>query len=285
MLRNLLARGELIIAPGVYDGLSTRLAVETGFEALYMSGFSVAGATYGKPDVGLLSLGEMADAAARIVDAAGGRPVIADADTGYGGVQNVARTVREYERAGVACLQLEDQVHPKRCGHMENKSVVSQDEAVARIRAAVDSRVSDDLLVMARTDARATDSLDEALDRGSLFLDAGADILFIEAPASIREIRKIADTFRGTPLVINLVEDGKTPWLDWPTLSNMGYRLGLQPVTALLHVTANLRNTYQVMATGYAPATARESFAGFNRLVGLDEANDKADALGKPGGS
>ena len=282
MLKALLERDETLIVPGVYDGLSARLAAEAGFEVLYMSGFSVAGATWGQPDIGLLSATEMAEAAARIVDAAGGIPVIADADTGYGDVQNVARTVQMFERAGVSCIQLEDQAHPKRCGHLANKVIVSREEAVSRIRAAVDQRSTDDFLIMARTDARATDGLDEALDRASMFLEAGADLLFVEAPASMREVRRIADAFPDTPLVINLVEDGRTPWIDWKTLSEMGYTLGLQPVTGLLHATASLRDTYRSMQGGYAPSTPRGSFQGFNKLVGLEEAAETARRLADP---
>lgn len=282
MLKALLQQQQIFIVPGVYDGLSTRLAVDAGFDILYMSGFSVAGATYGQPDIGLLTATEMTEAARRILNVADGRPLIADADAGYGGVMNVARIVRDYEREGVACVQLEDQVHPKRCGHMSRKSVVSREEAVDRIKAAVDARHSADLLVMARTDARATDGLNEALDRADLFRDAGADILFIEAPTSAREVRQIATAFPDTPLVINLVEDGKTPWLDWQTLQGMGFRLGLQPVTALLHATANLSETYHAMIQGYAPATSRQRFTAFNALVGLEDANAFTDALHRP---
>lgn len=283
MLKSLIDRGELFIVPGVFDGLSTRLAVAAGFEVLYMSGFSVAGSTYGQPDIGLLSATEMVDAARRVVDASDGRPVVADADTGYGGVNNIQRCVREYERAGVAGIQLEDQVHPKRCGHMERKQIVPRAEAVDRIRAAVDSRASAETMIIARTDARATDGLDEALDRAGMFLDAGADLLFVEAPATSGEIRRIARAFPNTPLVINLVEDGRTPWLHWQTLSQMGFIFALQPVTAVLHAAANLSQTYGAMITGFAPSTPRMSFSDFNSLVGVDEANRFSDSVSVPG--
>ncbi|XOV86591.1 MAG: oxaloacetate decarboxylase [Pseudomonadota bacterium] len=279
MLKSLLAEDRLLIAPGVFDGLSARLGARAGFDLLYMSGFSVAGATWGKPDIGLLTAGEMTDAAARVVDAASGLPVIADGDNGYGGPLNVARTVEAYEKAGVACIQLEDQVHPKRCGHMENKQVVSRDEAVEKIRAAVSARSDPAFLVMARTDSRATDSLKEALVRAELFLQAGADILFVEAPRSEAEMATVAATFRGTPLVINLVEDGKTPWPTREVLRQMGYSIALYPVTALLHLAQNLAETYAAIAAGSTPTATRKTFGAFNELVGLNEANAQIDYI------
>lgn len=279
MLKSLLAEDRLLIAPGVFDGLSARLGASAGFDVLYMSGFSVAGATWGQPDIGLLTAGEMADAAARVVDAAGGLPVIADGDNGYGGPLNVARTVQAYEKAGVACIQLEDQVHPKRCGHMENKQVVSRDDAVEKIRAAVDARSNPAFLVMARTDSRATHGLKEALVRAELFLQAGADILFVEAPRSEAEMATIATTFTGTPLVINLVEDGKTPWPTREVLRQMGYSIALYPVTALLHLAQNLAETYAAIAAGSKPTASRKTFAAFNELVGLNEANALVDHI------
>ncbi len=278
-LKSMLSEDRLLVAPGVFDGLSARLAANAGFDLLYMSRFSVAGATHGKPDIGLLTAGEMAAAATRVVESAGGIPVIADGDNGYGGPLNVARTVWEYEKAGVSCIQLEDQVHPKRCGHMENKQVVSRTEAVEKIRVAVDSRSDAAFLVMARTDARATDSLKEALVRAEQFLHAGADILFVEAPRSEKEMIAIATAFAGTPLVINLVEDGKTPWPSQAELKDMGYSIALYPVTALLHVARNLADTYAAVASARKPDSARETFNGFNELVGLNEANAYIDAI------
>ena len=279
ILRDLLTGPKPLVVPGVFDGLSTRAAIDAGFRTLYMSGFSVAGATWGIPDIGLLTAEEMAGAAARVVDIAGTVPVIADGDNGYGGPMNVARTVRRYERCGVACIQLEDQVHPKRCGHMENKQVISRGEATEKILVAVDARSHDDFLIMARTDARATHDLDEALARAEDFLEAGADILFIEAPQSKSELTTIGQHFSGTPLVINLVEDGKTPWPAREELAALGFSLVLQPVTALLHQAHNLTQSYSAIAAGQAPDSGRQTFSEFNAGVGLTRANDYIDAI------
>jgi len=213
MLKDYLAEGRQLLAPGVFDALSARIAHQCGFEVLYMSGFCVAGTLLGRPDVGLVTATEMIERAQQIVNAAPGATIIADGDNGHGGVHNVARLVKAYESAGVACIQLEDQVIPKKCGHMENKQVVELEEAVQKIEAARDARRSDEFLIMARTDARATHDLDEALRRGEAFVKAGADILFIEAPASTEEMETIAKQFPNTPLVANLVEGGKTPEL------------------------------------------------------------------------
>ncbi|MCB1694195.1 MAG: isocitrate lyase/PEP mutase family protein [Pseudomonadales bacterium] len=273
MLKLLLAQRDVLVAPGVYDGLSATLAARAGFDVVYMSGFSVAGATYGVPDVGIIGANEMAEAADRIVRAAGTTPVIADADNGYGGPLNVARIVERYEQLGVACIQIEDQVLPKRCGHMENKQVVGRKEATARIRAAVKARQSTDFLVMARTDAAATDGLGEALRRAEDFLHAGADILFVEAPRTESDLRRIGETFAGTPLVLNLVEDGKTPWLVPETARELGFRIVLYPVTALLHAAEALSGVYEVLRAGGAPTSARMKFGDFNQLVGLDRLN------------
>lgn len=178
MLKQLMNDADYLMLPGVYDGLSALIASQAGFKALYMTGFGVAASLLGKPDIGLVTATEMAERAAQIVAAAGAVPVIADGDNGYGGELNVMRLVQAYERAGVAAIQLEDQVMPKRCGHMDGKLVVPMDEAVQKIRAAIAARSSADFLVIARTDARATNGLDEALRRGHAMLDAGADILF-----------------------------------------------------------------------------------------------------------
>ncbi|MDG1834453.1 MAG: isocitrate lyase/PEP mutase family protein, partial [Pseudomonadales bacterium] len=213
MLKDSLLKGQQIIAPGVFDGLSARIAQQSGCNVLYMSGFCVSGTLLGTPDVGLVTATEMIERVQQIVNSAPGAAVIADGDNGHGGVHNVARIVRAYEAAGADCIQLEDQVIPKKCGHMENKQVVPLEEAVQKIEAACAARRTTNFLIMARTDARATHNLDEALRRGDAFIEAGADILFIEAPASVDEMTKIAKRFPNTPLVANLVEGGKTPEL------------------------------------------------------------------------
>ena len=269
-LRQQLEKQEVIVVPGVFDALSARIAAKHHYSALYMSGFAVAGSLLGEPDIGLVTASEMTTRASQVVHASGGIPVIADGDNGYGGVFNVERLVRHYEQVGVACIQLEDQVNPKRCGHMENKEVVSLADAAEKIRAAVAARSSDDFLIMARTDARATHDLDEALMRAEAFLAAGADILFVEAPRTVAEMQIVKQAFPDTPLVANMVEDGKTPSLTPTQLGEMGYQILLRPVSALLAVSEQLNRAYsQLSISGDLGEIARFSFSGFNELVGL----------------
>src|SRR5262245_43661310 len=230
-LRELLDRPGIIIAPGAYDGLSARLVEQTGFDVVYMSGSGAANSLLGEPDLGLTTMSEMADQAARIA-AATRLPVISDADTGYGGPLNVRRTVQEYERAGAAGLHLEDQVFPKRCGHFEGKEVIPTDEMVGKIKAALDARVDPDLVIIARSDAVAVEGLDAALERAHAYEEAGADMLFVEAPHSVDELRAIAQAFR-VPLVANMVEGGSTPLLPDPELEAMGFKLVLHAGTLL----------------------------------------------------
>ncbi|PVH28090.1 isocitrate lyase/PEP mutase family protein [Pararhodobacter oceanensis] len=272
-LKQRLTQGPTLMAPGVYDGVSARLAAQAGFEALYMTGFGVSGASLGMPDIGLMSATEMAERARALAEAAAPLPLIADGDTGHGGVLNVARLVRLYEQAGVACIQLEDQVFPKRCGHMASKAVIGIEDAAAKIAAAVAARCSPEFLIMARTDARAPHGLDEALRRGEAFLQAGADILFIEAPQSLAELQRVAAHFKGVPLVANMVEDGKTPYLSAAELSEMGFALAIYPVSALLAVSSLLRDVYQQMQTaGRLPAEVpRLGFDAYNRAMGLGD--------------
>jgi 2,3-dimethylmalate lyase len=271
-LGDLLKTGSVIV-PGAFDALSARLAVKAGARAVYMTGFGVAGASFGVPDIGLVSAAEMTERVRALAAATAPAPLIADGDSGHGGPLNAARLARAYEAAGAACIQLEDQVLPKRCGHMDGKQVVSRDEAAAKIRAAVDARESRDFLIMARTDARATDGLDEALRRGEAFLKAGADILFIEAPRDENELETVARNFHGVKLVANLVEDGKTPLLAPKELEALGYRIILYPVSALLAVTRRLEETYAALLSGERASLdgARASFAHYNDIVGLPE--------------
>jgi len=272
-LRPLLDSGRIVMAPGTYDGLSARLAAQAGFHAVYMSGFGVSGSALGMPDIGLMTATEMADRARTMTEAAAPVPLIADADNGHGGELNVARMVRLYEQAGVACIQIEDQVFPKRCGHMASKEVIDPNEAATKIRAAVAARRSDDFLIMARTDARAVIDMDEALRRGEAFLEAGADLLFIEAPQSMEELRRVADTFRGARLVANMVEDGRTPYLPVDELEKLGFAVALYPVSALLVAARQLQDCFAAMKrNGSLPEnTARMGFAEYNRMIGLDE--------------
>lgn len=271
-LKARLGQGATLMAPGVYDGLSARLAAQAGFEAVYMTGFGVSGSALGMPDIGLLTATEMADRARALVEAAGPVPLIADGDNGHGNELNVARLVRMYEQAGVACIQLEDQVFPKRCGHMASKDVIPRADAVTKIAAAVAARVSPDFLIMARTDARAVHGMDEALRRADAFLSAGADLLFVEAPQSLEELRRVAETFKGAALVANMVEDGKTPYLPVTDLQAMGFSLAIYPVSALLVAARSLQQAYAAMAeAGQLPAgVSRHGFDEYNRVVGLD---------------
>ncbi|MGH7961114.1 MAG: isocitrate lyase/PEP mutase family protein, partial [Candidatus Binatia bacterium] len=228
-LRELLALPEPILIPGAYDALSARLIEAAGFPAVYMTGFGTAASLLGRPDVGLLGMSEMVDNARRIVQAVA-VPVIADADTGYGNPLNVIRTVQEYERAGVAAIHIEDQVMPKRCGHMESKQVIACDEMVEKIRAAVAARRSADFVIIARTDARAVEGLEQALQRARRYAEAGADVLFVEAPQSEQEIETVANTLTGIPLLFNWAEGGKTPPVSLARLRECGFRIVIFPV-------------------------------------------------------
>ncbi len=278
-LRAALDRG-LVVAPGAYDALSARLAAAAGATAVYMTGFGVAGSLLGAPDIGLVTGAELADRVRAIAAASAPVPLIADGDDGHGGVLNVERLVRAYEAAGAACIQLEDQAFPKRCGHMEGKVLIPRAEAAAKIAAAAGARRSKDFLIMARTDAIAVDGFDDALRRAEAFLEAGADLLFVEAPRSPQELRTIAETFRGARLVANLVEDGKTPWLTPAELDALGFRLVLYPISALLRVTALLQQTYAgIIASGAPGAEQRLSFAAYNDAVGLGDYLARARSL------
>ncbi len=270
---DLLASRELLILPGAFDALSARIAVKAGARAVYMTGFGVAGASFGVPDIGLIGPDQMSERVRAIAGAIAPVPLVADGDNGHGGPLNVVRLVRAYEQAGASAIQLEDQVMPKRCGHMEGKEIVSLSEAAAKIRAASAARSAPSFKIVARTDARAVEGLDEALRRGGAFLEAGADVLFIEAPQSEAELKRIAETFKGTPLVANMVEDGKTPWQTPAALQEMGYRIALYPITALLAATRTLEQTYEKVVAGRAAeVTQRAKFGEYNEMVGLADA-------------
>jgi 2-methylisocitrate lyase-like PEP mutase family enzyme len=235
-----------------------------------MTGFGVAGASFGVPDIGIVNAEQMIERVRAIAATIAPVPLIADGDNGHGGALNVANLVRAYEREGAQCIQLEDQVSPKRCGHMEGKEVIALADAAAKIRAAMDARSSTRFKIMARTDACATHDLDEALRRGEAFLKAGADILFIEAPRTEAEMAKVAKTFAGTPLVANLVEDGKTPMLSPDVLEQMGYKIALYPISAVLAVSVVLEQTYRrLLRKGLKEHRERVSFWEYNEIVGL----------------
>jgi 2-methylisocitrate lyase-like PEP mutase family enzyme len=269
-LRERLAQGPLV-APGAYDALTARIAARAGAEAVYMTGFGVAGSLLGAPDIGIVSATEMTDRVRALATAAAPTPLIADGDNGHGGTANVERLVRAYEQAGAAAIQLEDQVLPKRCGHMDGKEVVPLEEGAAKIAAAARARASKDFLIIARTDARSTHGLEEALRRAEAYLKAGADLLFVEAPKSEEELRQIAQRFQGVPLVANMVEDGKTPLLSADDLGKIGYSLILFPITALLAAARTAERVYAALLKG-KPDTAieRVTFSTYNDIVGLD---------------
>lgn len=273
-LRELLAAPEPLVAPGAYDALTARLVEQAGFDVVYMTGFGTTAALTGRPDVGLLTGTEMIDNARRIV-AAVDVPVIADADTGYGNAVNVVRTVQAYEQAGVAGLHLEDQVMPKKCGHMSGKAVISTGEMVGKIEAAVAARRDPDLVLIARTDAAAVEGLDAAIARARAYAAAGADLLFVEAPRSENDIATVARTLGATmPLVFNWAEGGRTPPLDLARITELGFRLVLFPIGTLLAATAGVRSLLAALRRDGTPAAALPglpTFTEFTDLVGLPE--------------
>lgn len=253
------------MAPGAADALTSRLVAEAGYEAIYMTGAGTTATRLGLPDVGLLTMSEMVDNAARIVDASE-LPLIADADTGYGGPVNVRRAVRAYENAGVAGIHIEDQVWPKRCGHLAGKALVPVNEMIAKVRAAVDARRDQDLLVIARTDALAVEGFEAALDRGQAFEEAGADMIFVEAPSTRDELRRIPATF-SVPALYNMASSGKTPALTVDDISELGFRLVIYPNLAILaaipairRVLGELREKTTVAELSGPLATFREFF-------------------------
>jgi 2-methylisocitrate lyase-like PEP mutase family enzyme len=275
-LKARLAKGPLV-APGAYDALTARIAAQAGAEAVYMTGFGVAGSYLGVPDIGIVSATEMIDRVRALAAAASPVPLIADGDNGHGGTANVERLVRAYEQAGAACIQLEDQVLPKRCGHMEGKEVVTLEEGAMKIRAAAAARDAQDFLIIARTDARSVLGLDEALRRADAYLKAGADILFVEAPQSETELRTIAERFKGVPLLANMVEDGKTPMLSTADLGALGFRLILFPISSLLATARTAQRVYAgIVEQGKPDASVeRVTFAAYNDIVGLSAYLDR----------
>jgi 2-methylisocitrate lyase-like PEP mutase family enzyme len=282
-LRERIEAGETVLAPGCYDALGARLVEEAGFPAAYMTGFGSSASRLGRPDVGLMSLPEMVDNARRIAQAVD-IPVIADADTGYGNSINVIRTVREYEAAGVSAIHLEDQVMPKKCGHMSGKQVVPADEMVAKVSAAVAARRSADFLIIARTDARAVEGLDAALSRARMYREAGADALFIEAPQSDSEIEAVAAAFPDVPLLFNYAEGGKTPAVPHAFLRELGFSLVIFPLSMLLAATASMRAALAQIKADGTPIDLLPSllpFEEFLRFIGLPEIEELEQRFGE----
>jgi 2-methylisocitrate lyase-like PEP mutase family enzyme len=232
--------GKMVIAPGAFDGISARLIAEAGFEAVYMTGAGTAASRIGQPDLGLITLTEMVANAAAIVECTG-LPVIADGDTGYGNPLNVIRTMREYERAGVAAIHLEDQTFPKRCGHMEGKQVVPAEEFVQKIKAACDARRSEEFIIIARTDANTVYGFEEAVRRGTLYAEAGADVLFIEAPLTMEEMKSIPKLIKAPCLVNVAGPASRTPALATDELRSMGYKIAIHPAISMDAVVTAIR--------------------------------------------
>jgi len=273
-LRELFAGPDLVVAPGAYDGLSARLIAQAGFSLVYMTGFGTAASVLGQPDVGLLTMSEMVGRAAALAAVSGDLPLIADADTGYGNPINVRRTIREYEHAGVAGLHIEDQIWPKKCGHMEGKQVIPMDEMVQKIRAAVDARQDPDFVIIARTDANAVNGLEDALLRGQAYREAGADVIFIEAPRSIAELKAIKQTFPDVPLLYNWAESGKTPLLSLDEIHALGFKLVIFPVSMLFAATHAMLELLEQLKRGETPSAYAErmvTFAQFTQNIGLPE--------------
>ena len=267
-LRRLIEGGELVVAPGIFDGITAHLVRLMGFPAGYLTGAGVAASGFGLPDIGLVGMAEMADRVSMAAGVLGEVPLIADADTGYGPPMAVARTVRAYERAGVAAIQLEDQAFPKRCGHLPGKELVSADDFLAKLGAALEAR--DELLVIARTDARAVLGLSAAIERGNAYAEAGADVIFVEAPRTVAEIALIAREI-AAPKLINVVAGGLTPEVDPAMLRDLGYSVAIYPTTALLAATnAAVAALRGIGGSATAPPPA-ERMEDFFRLVGLDD--------------
>lgn len=270
-LREVLVAPGLEVVPGCFDALSAKLAADAGFKATFMSGFAVSAARLGQPDTGLISFGEMLDNLRNCVSGAARIPLIGDGDTGYGNALNVQRTVVEYARAGAAAVMIEDQVSPKKCGHTRGKQVIAREEARMKIRAAVDARRDADILILARTDARAVHGFDEALDRCRDFETECADIIFLEAPENEMEMRRFCEAMR-KPCMANMVPGGKTPILPPQELQNIGYKLALYPVmlmsTAIAAMQAALAALRPESKKAFPPSV---SFAELQEVVGFPD--------------
>jgi len=278
LFRQLIESPEILVLPGAHDALSLKLIERAGFLAATCGGYSATASLIGQPDVAQLSMTEMAELYARLCDSTD-LPLLADADTGYGGPTNVARAVRAFERAGVAALFIEDQVSPKRCGHMEGKRVISPTEMVMKLKAALDARDDQSMIIMARTDARAVEGLDAAIERAELYREAGADLLFVEAPLSVEELRRVCSEIAG-PCLANNVEGGKTPVLPAQTLEEMGFAAVAWPVSATYTVAYALRDLYSALlrdGTTNNQFSRMFDFDSFNSLIGLPALREREE--------
>ena len=271
-LRQLLKRDKLLVAPGCFDGLSARLVKEAGFEAAYLSGGAVA-RSMGIPDIGLVTLSESIDRAAQVV-ATVKIPIIADADTGYGNVVNLVRTVREFERAGVAAIHIEDQITPKRCGHLDDKEVIPLAEMEKKLQAALATRTDPDFCIIARTDARGVDGFDDAIKRGRAFAKLGVDAIFVEAPQSEDELAEIPRRIPNVPILVNVFKGGKTPMLPMQRLQEIGYRIAIYPSEtqrAAIHAMRRALETLKREGTTESIDDSLTTFKERDQVVGLDD--------------
>ncbi|WP_170422470.1 isocitrate lyase/PEP mutase family protein [Ruegeria arenilitoris] len=276
-LKSRLAKKEILVAPGVYDGLTASLAEKAGFEALYLSGAAVAYTRLGRPDIGLSTASEMADTMTLIADRVS-LPVIIDADTGFGNALNAQRTMRLYERAGASALQVEDQTFPKRCGHLSDKSLIPTQEMAGKIAAMADARAKSDTLIIARTDAIAVEGFSAAIERAETYLEAGADVLFLEAPQSREQLTSIADQFAPrVPLLANMVEGGATPILGADDLEAQGYSIVIFPGGIVRALAKTAQAYYQSLAENGSNKPFAQNmfdFGGLNEVIGTAEMLD-----------
>lgn len=272
-LKAMVESGEFVQAPGVYDALTAKIVEMQGFDAVYMTGYGTAAGVFGLPDIGLITLTEMVNNAARIADAVN-IPLIADADTGYGNPINVIRTVHEYEKAGIAAMHIEDQAWPKRCGHMTGKTVIDAAEMVGKIKAAVDARTDRNFLIIARTDAIATHGFEQAIERGHLYAEAGADILFIEAPVNMEQLEQIPRLLSPCPTLLNL--SPRTPNVSRDEIKSMGYAVAIYPGVCLAAVIAGCMEELKRLKETGKPrelADVIQSFLYLNTFLGADDYN------------
>ena len=271
LLRERLSKGRLVVAPGVFEMVSAKIADRMGFDALYMTGYGTVASYLGVPDAGLATYTDMVNRVSQFTSITH-TPMICDGDTGYGGLLNVMHTVRGYEAAGACAIQLEDQEFPKKCGHMLGRRVIPMQDMVEKIRVAVETRDDPNFQIIARTDARTTLGLDEALRRAESYARAGADVLFVESPESVEEMEKIAKSF-DVPLVANMVEGGRTPVLTFEQLEAIGYGLAIFPATAFLAAGAAMQSVYQTLLTDKSSTKLTQplyDFQDFSKLMGFD---------------
>lgn len=271
LLKKYILEDSILIMPGAHDALSARIVELAGFKAVTIGGYAVSASLLGQPDLSFLTLTEMADCVRRVVDAID-IPVFTDGDTGHGGVLNVRHTVKEIERTGAAGMFIEDQVFPKRCGHMLNKQVIEKEEMIAKVKAAIDARVDEDFIIMARTDALAVNGLEDAIERANLFCEEGADLIFVEAPTTVEQMRTITAQV-DAPTLANNIEGGRTPLLSATELEEIGYSTVVFPVASTYAVAKAVGDLMaEIAATGTTAGFSNRmvSFDEFNRLIGLD---------------